>query len=356
MAGKQVLSERDDDQVAAVNPEDQQPEEVVVEEAAEPTEVVEDERTAHADADEEGEEGEPPQRHRESAKERRQRVKDAKERDKRHLAAQDQLIQEQNRAIAEMAEQVRKVQAEALDTRIAHHVRDAQAMEAIEVKALEQNKAQDAIDARKFKEQNNAEAQRLMAEKDRLLAPQPAAPQIDPSIAQKQQIFFSRHSWYNHTGNDEESQIVKAIDRSMAAEGRLNPRQPEYWGELERRIAERLPHRARTADAPPEEDDTPPPADTRTRRAPPVGGGRNAPAGTGTRLMLSPERVAAMKEAGYWEDPKLRKKMAEKYIAFDKARALPKERDCELAPASGSAPRPSTVFSSKCVIGLRARQ
>lgn len=322
MAGKNVISE-DDDNVAAVDPKDQHEEVVEVEE--EPTTAVEepevvagDQRVAHADEDED--EPADPRRPKETSKERRDRVRIAKERDKRQLAAQESLIAEQTQAILAMSERVNKVQAEALDQRIAAHVRDAKTMEDIEAKALEKGEARDSIEARRLKEQNIAEAHRLAAEKDALLQPRQVAQGPPREVLDKQRIFMERHPWYNPNGVDEDSLLTKAVDQAIANERRLNPTQPEYWGELEKRIAARLPHRAFKAEPADDDADTTP-QDTRTRRAPPVGGGRGAAPGSVARLTLSPERVAAMKEAGYWDDPKIRTKMAKQYLAFDKARA-----------------------------------
>lgn len=320
MAGKNVISE-DDDNVAAVDPNAEHEEVVEVEEEApqaeEPAvEETSDERVAHADEEEEEEPAQGTKRPKETSKERRERVRIAKERDKRQLAAQEALIEEQNRAIQAMHDRINKVQAEAIDSRIAAHVRDAKTMEDIEAKAMEKGEAKDSIEARRLKEQNIAEAHRLAAEKDALLQPR-QVPQGPPKdVLDKQRIFMERHPWYNPNGVDEDSLLTKAVDQAIANERRLTPNQPEYWNELEKRIAARMPHRAYR-----DEDADDPAPDTRTRRAPPVGGGRNAPANTGTKLTLSPERVAAMKEAGYWDDPKIRTKMAKQYIAFDKARA-----------------------------------
>jgi hypothetical protein len=325
MAGKNVISESDDDQVTSVDPKDQVEEVIEVEEepavVAEP-EVAEaaDDRVAHDDGeDDEEEPAADPKRAKETAKARRERARAAKERDKRQLAAQEALIDEQNRAIFAMHESVKKVQADALDQRIAAHVRDAKTMEDIEKKALTANNGEDAVTARQLKEQNVAEAHRLAAEKDAILKPAPTQSGPPREVLDKQRIFMERHPWYNPNGTDEDTAITKAIDQTIAREGKYKPSQPEYWGELEKRIAARLPNRAYGFEA--ADDDAEPAPDTRTRRAPPVGGGRSAPSTGVTRLPLSPERVAAMKEAGYWDDPKIRTKMAKQYIAFDKARA-----------------------------------
>jgi hypothetical protein len=50
-----------------------------------------------------------------------------------------------------------------------------------------------------------------------------------------------------------------------------------------------------------------------------TGSGReSAPSGRANEFRISPDRVAAMKEAGMWENPELRAKAIKKYAAWDR--------------------------------------
>ena len=48
--------------------------------------------------------------------------------------------------------------------------------------------------------------------------------------------------------------------------------------------------------------------------------GRDTTATTkSNEFRISPDRVAAMKEAGAWENPELRRKMTQRFIDYDRA-------------------------------------
>jgi hypothetical protein len=98
---------------------------------------------------------------------------------------------------------------------------------------------------------------------------------------------------------------VIAIDQSLSKDG-YDPKSEEYWSELKRRAARRLPERFKT--------------ETRVARGgPAVGSGReHAPTSTRNEVYISPERKQALIEAGVWDDPILRKKYAARYQEYDR--------------------------------------
>ena len=101
--------------------------------------------------------------------------------------------------------------------------------------------------------------------------------------------------------------MVNAIDASMTNQG-FDPTSRQYWEELTRRVA------ARVGD----DDGGARGASTR-RRAPPQGGTREyAPTSTRKEIYVTPERKAAMIEAGVWDDPVARTRMLKAYQAYDK--------------------------------------
>jgi len=118
--------------------------------------------------------------------------------------------------------------------------------------------------------------------------------------------WMDKNDWYDPNGDDEDSQIAKVIDQRMVKEG-WNPNSKDYWEELDRRVARKLPHRY-TDDT----DDQP----TRSRpRSVVTSSGRENINSSGSRntFTLSPEQVRAMKDAGFWDDQAKRTKMIKRY-------------------------------------------
>jgi hypothetical protein len=118
--------------------------------------------------------------------------------------------------------------------------------------------------------------------------------------------WMDKNDWYDPNGDDEDSQIAKVIDQRMVKEG-WNPNSKDYWEELDRRVARKLPHRY-TDDT----DDQP----TRSRpRSVVTSSGRENINSSGSRntFTLSPEQVRAMKDAGMWDDQAKRTKMIKRY-------------------------------------------
>jgi hypothetical protein len=127
--------------------------------------------------------------------------------------------------------------------------------------------------------------------------------------------FIKANPWYDSQGRDEDSAIVIAIDQSLAKDG-YNPQSEEYWDELRKRAARRLPEKFK-----PERQANG--RDTREERTPrggpAVGSGREyAPASTRKEIYLSPERKQALIDAGVWDDPVLRMKYAKRYSEYDR--------------------------------------
>ena len=127
--------------------------------------------------------------------------------------------------------------------------------------------------------------------------------------------WVKKNSWYDPSGSDADSRIAKKIDELMVAQ-RWDPKDPDYWDELDSRLQKELPHRYNDSN-----DD-----ESRSVRRPRniVGSsGREASAAYGgsnrSQFVLSPERVKAMKDAGAWENQERKAKMIKNFIAFDRA-------------------------------------
>jgi hypothetical protein len=132
----------------------------------------------------------------------------------------------------------------------------------------------------------------------------------DPVVQRNAADWMSRNQWYDPAGKDLDSELTQGIDKRLTAEG-YDPSSPDYWEELDDRLAKYLPHRysqSRNEVAPPQR-----------RRSPVTGTGREtAPARGGSTFTLSPERVAAIKEMGAWDDPEKRKKMVQRFAEYDR--------------------------------------
>lgn len=158
----------------------------------------------------------------------------------------------------------------------------------------------------------------------------PQQPQLDPRMVVNAATWMSANKWYNPASNDADSREVLVIDQRLAEEG-FNPSYPDYWDELSRRVAARLPHRAgRQTPTPP-----PPPSQTETNAQPGsynagasqrkpsrsvvtgAGGSGSAVSGRAEVFRLSPERVQALKDAGMWDDPVARNNAIRRYKEFD---------------------------------------
>jgi hypothetical protein len=128
-------------------------------------------------------------------------------------------------------------------------------------------------------------------------------PQTDPRMLRHAKSWMESNSWYDPNGSDEDSEIAKVIDAKLAKEG-YDPSSADYWDELDARLQKRLPHRyTQTQDEP-----------RRRPRSFVTGSGRESTGGRqGNTLVLEPEQVRAIKEAGFWDDPAMRAKMIKRY-------------------------------------------
>ena len=139
--------------------------------------------------------------------------------------------------------------------------------------------------------------------KQRQTAPQP----LDPRLASHAQDWMSKNSWYDPSGQDQDSEIAMRIDQRLAQEG-WDPTTKEYWDELSARVKKYLPHRVSGGKV----------ANTKPRSVV-TGGGREAnSAASAKTYKLSSERVSALKEAGLWDDPKKRAEAIKRFRDYDK--------------------------------------
>jgi hypothetical protein len=312
-----TITEDDDDNVAAVQPGEgaevdvenepearQEPEVEVVEDTG-------DERLSQSDESDD----ERPQRHRETAAERRARAKQAKDRDKRELEFQRKEIARMDALVSDLKKQQVVSSVTVLDSRIATAQAEADQFDRIFGAAITAQKGDDARRAAELRDAARNRAWDADQQKQQLIHNANQSVVKPVPYLDKAQAFMAANSWYNPNGNDEDSRLVTELDEAVSKE--YIPTSDAYWNELQRRVKKNLPHKF--GRAPRQEDDTQDDVqDTRQRKGPPTGGSSRSNSSTATQIKLSPERIAAMKEAGYWDDPKLHAKMVKKYSEYDR--------------------------------------
>lgn len=154
------------------------------------------------------------------------------------------------------------------------------------------------------------------------------APQADPRVIEHAQDFADDHDWFDPTGGDKLSRRVQRVDNALLREG-YDPRSARYWTELRTRVAEFAPQSRRRA-----QQDSNPNNGGGSREAPAqqrrIGGPRMAApsqAGGSTKtlgknqVLISPERKAAMQQAGAWDPGPKRTRLLRYYAEQDRKAA-----------------------------------
>jgi len=139
--------------------------------------------------------------------------------------------------------------------------------------------------------------------------------QLDPRHVAHAQQFMVDHDWWDPQGRDPDSITVLEIDRQLVLDGFI-PTDKDYWDELRTRTEDALPSRG-TGDRGGDKS-----GNGRSQNRGPSfrTGGRERPL-KANEVYISPERKAAMEEAGVWDDPVLRNKYLKSYSDYDKQAA-----------------------------------
>jgi hypothetical protein len=133
----------------------------------------------------------------------------------------------------------------------------------------------------------------------------------DPMVQRLAADWMDRNPWYDPHGKDLDSEITQRIDKKLTEEG-YDPTTEDYWDELDDRIKKYVPHKSSS-----EYNQT----NVRNQRPRSVvtSSGRDSTATTkSNEFRLSPDRVAAIKEAGMWDNAELRQKAIRNYAAWDR--------------------------------------
>ena len=275
----------------------------------------EDERLeADSDEDEEPQGRKRPQTpeekraQRQNRKFRRRAAIEHKERELAFLRAENE---EFKRRLQSVEQQTAQFSVNAVDQRLNETVNEIETVNRIIAKAIEQGQGEDVAKALSIRDQLQEKQRQLASAKQQAeAAPKKNGP--DPRVAAYAKEWIRENQWYDPSGKDEDSAIVKVLDQRLAQEG-YNPASEDYWIELSNRVAARLPHRFEEGAV-----EKPKPA-ARKAGGPPVGGKREyAPPSTRKEVYISPERKQALLDAGVWDDPQLRQKYIKRYAEYDR--------------------------------------
>lgn len=257
------------------------------------------------------------ERRRQEKIERKQRRDEAIKRDKLEMDFLRKRNDDLERRLSAQEQRAQQTDLRGLDAEIARAQQEAEMAERVIAKAVAAGNGEDVTQAMRYRDAAQQRAQQLHYQKQQYAqaihqqSQQPVG--IDALTMGHAQQFLSEHSWYDPQGRDEDSAIVLAIDQTLVRDG-FSPQSAEYWSELRKRAARRLPDRFKAA---PAERDSREPREA--RGGPAVGSGReHAPANTRREVYISPERKQALIDAGVWDDPVLRAKYVKRYAEYDR--------------------------------------
>lgn len=250
------------------------------------------------------------ERRRQEKIERKQRRDEAIKRDKIEMEFLRKRNDELERRVTVQEQRAFQSDLQGLDAQIRSAAQEAEMAEKVIAKAVAAGNGEDVTQAMRYRDQAIARAQQLQAAKRQAEhRPAPQQPQIDDLTLNHAQAFLKENAWYDPQGRDEDSSVLLAIDQALAKDG-YDPRSADYWAELRKRAARRLPERF-TKDEP---------AARSARGGPAMSSGReHAPSSTRKEVYISPERKQALIDAGVWDDPHLRMKYVKRYAEYDRA-------------------------------------
>ena len=294
---------------------------VIVEDSAHLSQDDDDEPIARS-SDEGGSEEERDsirERRRQEKQDRKQRRDEAIKRDKIELDFLRKRNDDLERRVTVQEQRTHSLDLSAFDGAIAKAAQEAEMADRVIAKAVAAGNGEDVTQAMRYRDQAIAKIQQLNFQKQQVAQQKPQPQQIDDLTLRYAQDFIKENPWYDAQGRDEDSAIVIAIDQALAKDG-FNPQTEEYWDELRKRAARRLPERFE-ADSPRRggNDKAEPREARQPRGGPAVGSGReHAPTSTRKEVYISPERKQALVEAGVWDDPVLRSKYVKRYAEYDR--------------------------------------
>jgi hypothetical protein len=275
-----------------------------------------DERVASSNED--GERDAIRERRRQEKQDRKQRREEAIKRDKLELDFLRKRNDDLERRVTVQEQRTHSLDLSAFDAALAKAAQEADMAERVIAKAVAAGNGDDVTQAMRYRDQALARIQQLNFQKQQVAQQRPKPQQIDDTTLRYAQEFIKDNPWYDAQGRDEDSAIVIAIDQSLAKDG-FDPRTSDYWDELRKRAARRLPDRFGGEEKTARKTEDRPEPRREPRGGPAVGSGReHAPASTRKEIYISPERKQALIDAGVWDDPVLRSRYVKRYAEYDR--------------------------------------
>jgi len=265
-------------------------------------------------------------RKRESAKERRDRAKQARTRERLELNFLRQRNEDLEKRVMLIDQRTTQNESAAIDQRVNNLQAQLSNADRVLAEALKKPNgagAEEFVEAQRIRDDLRDQLGELkkhaQQRQHQQQQPRREANQPDPRIIRNAREWAAEHDWFDFSGSDEDSVVVRAIDESLAGEG-FDPTQKEYWEELTERVKHRLPERFRGSRARAEDDDGVM-GDEDEKPRPKAGpkfsaGGRERPLKK-NEVYVSAERKEAMKQYGVWDDPVARNRMLAKYAKWD---------------------------------------
>lgn len=271
----------------------------------------EDARLAdHEDDEEDGEhKDDPDSAARKKRLKRRQIQKQARDRTLNEVAELRRVNEELLRRVSGIEGAHLNFSETQIDARLTEVRRDIETAETILAKAIEAGNGADAATALRLRDEAKAAEADLVRNKSLFgEARKPKQETQDPEVSRYANAWKAANPWYGKPGSEVDSAIINAIDATLTAE-RYDPKSDEYWKELTRRANARINP----------EDKGSKRVTTDRKKPPPQGSSReHAPQSTRREVYVTPERKAAMVEAGIWDDPQRRSKMLKAYADYDR--------------------------------------
>ncbi len=295
----------------------------------------EDEGELSADADDtrvgggEAEDDDKTEARRVERRSRRQRQKDARDRDQRELKFLRNRNEQVERQIGDLTRRQVATETATIDQRIAQLDNAMRSADDVYAKAIDANEGKDAAEAMRIRDNLKDQRDSLQGWKEQQAAGAPTEEAVDPALIDQVRAWSERNTWFDFGRRDEDSAIAGAIDDMLIRDG-YDPRTTEYYDELDKRVARRLPHLAKKGGAGNGADDF---GGDDAGDDPQDRGGQRKPGGPKFRIggqerplrsnevHISRDRKEAMIEAGVWEDPVLRKKFLKRYADYDREHA-----------------------------------
>lgn len=277
-----------------------------------------EERLGAGEEDEEDEEKQ--KRRKEERQTRRQRQKAARDRDRREMDFLRRRNEDLERRFSEVEQRVGHSEVSQVDARIADIDTKIKLADDVLAEAVEKGRGQEYKEALEIRDklvETRSQLKTYKAMQSRR-AETPARP--DPRMISHAQDWMRENSWWDPKGGDNDSRTVSRLDAALLNEG-YDPTTQDYWDELSDRVREALPHRFESDDDDDDEEGKgkkPAKKNGKGGKGPKfTTGGRERPLKK-NEVYISPERKAAMIEAGVWDDPELRQKYLRSYANYDR--------------------------------------